>query len=231
VEEPPRLEIVRPVSVRSPQRLGPSHYDFGDVECLPGDGPAAVGGDFAPETIVSAYRAGLFPWPHPGYERLWFSPDPRAIMPLGGLHIARRLSRKLRQGRFRLSLDAAFSGVVAGCARRTEGTWITPAYARAYRQLFELGWAHSIEVWTADGALAGGLYGLRVAGLFGAESMFHSVTDASKVAMVAMMEWAAEEGITLIDIQQLTPHTASMGAVEIPRSEYLRRLREALASD
>jgi leucyl/phenylalanyl-tRNA--protein transferase len=223
-----QLEIAR-TNPRPLQSLGPSRYEFGDAEKLPGDGPAAAGGDFSPATIVAAYSAGLFPWPHPGYELLWFSPDPRAIILAGGLHVSRRLSRTLRQGRFHLTLDGAFSDVLAGCARRVEGTWITPAYAPGYRQLFELGWAHSIEVWTADGALAGGLYGLRVGGMFGAESMFHRMTDASKVAMVAMMQWAEEEGISLIDIQQLTPHTAGMGAIEIPRSDYLRRLRQALA--
>ena len=159
---------------------------------------------------------------------LWFSPDPRAIIPIGRLHVSRRLARTLRGGSFRVTLDAAFSDVVAGCADRAEGTWITPGYVQGYRALHALGWAHSFEVWTSDGALAGGLYGLRVDRLFGAESMFHRVTDASKIAMVAMMQWAADEGIELVDIQQLTPHTASMGAIEIPRTEYLQRLRQAV---
>jgi leucyl/phenylalanyl-tRNA--protein transferase len=222
------LKILRPVSERSLQPPAPSRYDFGDAERLPGDGPAALGGDFEPATILAAYRAGLFPWPHPGIERLWFSPDPRAIIPVGGLHVSRRLARTLRGDSFRVTLDAAFGEVVAGCADRAEGTWITPAYVQGYQALHALGWAHSFEVWTPDGALAGGLYGLRVGQLFGAESMFHRVRDASKIAMVAMMQWAAGEGIELVDIQQLTPHTASIGAIEIPRREYLRRLRRAV---
>ena len=222
-----RLEI-EAEPPRAPQPVGPLRYDFGDVDSLPGDRPAAAGADFAPSTIVGAYRIGLFPWPHPGIERLWFSPDPRAIIPVGGLHVSRRLARRLRQAGFRVSRDMAFEAVVAGCADRVEGTWISPNYRRGYIALHELSWAHSFEVRTLDGALAGGLYGLRVGRMFGAESMFHRVTDASKVAMVAMMQWAADEGIELIDIQQLTPHTASMGAVEVPRREYLRRLRRAV---
>jgi leucyl/phenylalanyl-tRNA--protein transferase len=184
-----------------------------------------MGADFEPATIVSAYRAGYFPWPQPEAEHLWFSPDPRAIIPLGGLHISRRLARTIASGRFRATIDAAFERVILACTDRAEGTWITEGIIDGYIRLHELGWAHSFETWTADGRLAGGLYGLRVGGLFGAESMFHHVTDASKVAMAAMMSWAEATGIRLVDVQVLTEHTARMGAVEISREEYLARLR------
>jgi len=192
------------------------------------EGIVGWGGDFAPGTIVKAYRHGIFPWPHPQQEFLWFSPHPRAILPLSGLHVSRRLARTIRQGRFRVSLDAAFAQVLAACAVREEGTWITPAYRRAYALLHQLGWAHSFEVWTVDGALAGGLYGLNVGGLFGAESMFHTVTDASKVAMVAMVQHCRTAGVSLIDVQVLTPHLERMGAIEIPRDDYLARLRDVV---
>lgn len=210
-----------------PAQLRPCRYDF----AVPPEGTSMVGagGDFEPETIVGAYRAGAFPWPHDGVDHLWFSPTPRAILPLDGLHISRRLRRTLRSARFRVTIDAAFSQVILRCAVREEGTWITPAIITAYCRLHELGWAHSFEVWTGDGTLAGGLYGVAVGAMFGAESMFHSVTDASKVAMVALMEHAALIGLELVDVQVLTEHTQRMGAIEISRAEYLRRLNVALS--
>jgi len=213
---------------RRPRPLPPSDYGFPDARVVPGDGPAAMGADFAPATIVAAYRAGYFPWPQPEAEYLWYSPDPRAIIPVGGLHISRRLARTIRSGRFRATIDAAFERVILACADRPEGTWITNTIVEGYLELHELGWAHSFETWTADGALAGGLYGLRVGGLFGAESMVHHVTDASKVAMAAMMHWAEATHVGLIDVQVLTPHTARMGAQEIARAEYLADLRHVV---
>jgi len=206
--------------------LSPSRYAFHAPR--KGDGLVGFGGDFAPETIAGAYREGAFPWPHDDVDELWYSPDPRAVIPVAGLHISRRLRRTIRCGRFRVSLDRAFEHVIAGCAGREEGTWITPAIIFAYSELHDRGWAHSFEVWTADDELVGGLYGLGVGAMFGAESMFHRVSDASKVAMVALVEHAARIGVELIDVQVLTEHTARMGAVEVPRAEYLRRLEEAL---
>ncbi|GBD22391.1 Leucyl/phenylalanyl-tRNA--protein transferase [bacterium HR29] len=188
-----------------------------------------AGGDFAPATILAAYRCGFFPWPHDDQEYLWFSPDPRAILPLERFSVTRRLARRMRQGRFRVTIDGAFAAVVEGCADRPGGTWITPRLARAYCRLHELGWAHSIEVWSLDGALIGGLYGVAIGGLFGAESMFHRATDASKIALAALVQWCEARGMTLVDVQLLTPHLASLGAIEVPRQEYLRLLREALA--
>jgi leucyl/phenylalanyl-tRNA--protein transferase len=210
---------------REPEPLPPSRYRFPPPGSV--DDAAMIGADFAPATIVEAYRSGYFPWPHREIEFLWFSPDPRAILPPGGLHVSRRFARVLRRPPFTISIDRAFDRVLEACADRPEGTWITPAYMAGYRALHRLGWAHSFETWAPSGELAGGLYGLRVGRLFGAESMFHRVSDASKVAMAAMMQWAGESGIVLIDIQVLTPHTERMGGVEIAREEYLGRLGRA----
>lgn len=222
---PPRIQIAIN-STGPPRPLRPPPFAFPDPCHADAEGPVAWGGDFAPGTIIEAYRCGIFPWPHPQEERLWFSPDPRAVIPLNGLHISRRLARTLAQQRFRVTLNAAFERVLHGCAGREGGTWITPAYQRAYLRLHELGRAHSFETWTAEGALAGGLYGVHLGGLFGAESMFHSARDASKVAMAAMVQHCGEVGVSLIDVQLLTPHLERMGAVEIPREDYLRRLYE-----
>jgi len=224
-----RLIQVQVVGTSEPRPLPPCRYRFPDPLQCDEVGLVATGGDFEPETIIEAYRHAIFPWPHPDGERLWFSPDPRAIIPVGGLHVSRRLARTLQSARFRVTMNAAFDRVIRACADREEGTWITPAIVESYGRLHELGWAHSFEVWTGDGALGGGLYGVQVGALFGAESMFHIVTDASKVAMVAMMEQAEQTGIQLIDVQVANPHTTSMGAVEIPRAEYVSRLREAIA--
>lgn len=215
-----------------PQPLAPPRFGFPDARLADRQGLVGYGADFAPETVISAYVRGIFPWPHPDAEELWFSPDPRAIIPIGGLQVSRRLGRTIHSGRFRVSLDRAFEAVMRGCAERgDEGTWITERLIRGYVELHRLGWAHSFEVWTQEGELAGGLYGVAVGSMYGAESMFHRVTDASKVAMVAMMEHAERIGLTLIDVQVLTEHTERMGAVEISRDEYLRRLWDALGRD
>ena len=205
-------------------------WRFPDPRRLDDHGLIGAGADFAPATVVAAYHAGIFPWPHPENERLWFSPNPRAILPLDGLHISRRLARTIRTARFRVTVDAAFGEVMRNCAaRRVEGTWITPSLIGGYLALHELGWAHSVEVWAADGSLAGGLYGVGVGAMFGAESMFHIQDDASKVAMVALVQHARALGIELIDIQVLTEHTERMGGVEILRDEYLWRLGKAMS--
>jgi leucyl/phenylalanyl-tRNA---protein transferase len=225
------LPGVIPIEIHSkgpPVALGPCPYEFPDPRGFPSDGLIAAGGDFAPGTIIAAYRKGIFPWPHEVQDLLWFSPDPRAILPAANLHVSRRLARTIRQGRFRVTLDAAFPEVIAGCAVREEGTWITPALKRAYIRLNALGWAHSFEVWGPEGELAGGLYGIAVGGLFGAESMFYRVSDASKVAVVAMVQHCRDVGTSLIDLQVLTPHTASLGAIEIPRDDYLELLAGVL---
>jgi leucyl/phenylalanyl-tRNA--protein transferase len=214
--------------VRQPRPVEPSRFRFPDPRQAPRDGFVAHGGDLAPGTVLEAYANGIFPWPHQDVDELWFSPDPRAVIPIAGLHVARRLARRLRQGRLALSIDRAFEEVVSACAARPEGTWITPGYRRAYAALHESGWAHSFEVWSG-GDLAGGLYGIAVGGLFGAESMFHRARDASKVAMAAMWQHMAERIFAVIDVQLLTPHLARMGAIEIPREEYLRMVERAVA--
>lgn len=157
----------------------------------------------------------------------WWSPDPRAILPLDGLRVSRSLRRSL--ARFEVRVDTAFDLVVEACAdpdRR--GRWITPAIAEAYGELHRLGWAHSVETWAPDGRLVGGLYGVAVGGLFAGESMFHHETDASKVALVALVRRLRAGGATLLDVQWSTPHLASLGVVEIPRRDYLGRLAVAV---
>jgi leucyl/phenylalanyl-tRNA--protein transferase len=191
------------------------------------------GGKLTPEWLLDAYRHGIFPWPmgDPEAPIPWWSPDPRAIIPLEEFHVPRRLARTCRGGRFRITLDGDFAAVIHGCAdaggRRGE-TWLTRPMIEAYIRLFELGHAHSVEAW-CEGRLAGGVYGVAIAGLFAAESMFYQLRDASKVALVHLVAHLQKRGYSLLDIQQLTPHTAQFGAREIPRRQYLSRLALALA--
>ena len=191
------------------------------------DGLVCVGGRLSPVWLLDAYRHGIFPWPVWDDEPMaWWSLDPRAIIELDGLHIARRLQRTLRSGRFEVTCDRDFTGVIRGCATasgRVGQTWLTPAMIAAYCEMHRLGHAHSIEVWR-DSELAGGTYGMAVGGLFAAESMFHRVTDASKVAVAHLVAHLRARGYQLLDVQQWTPHTGRLGAIEIPRGEYLRRL-------
>jgi leucyl/phenylalanyl-tRNA--protein transferase len=217
---------VAPTAPPAPQP--PCRYRFPDPAAADAEGLVAHGGDLAPSTLLAAYRMGIFPWPYDAEELLWWSPDPRAILPLDGLHVSRRLARTLRRDRFRITLNVDFAAVIDGCAAREE-TWITPGLRAAYVRLHELGWSHSVEVWAPDGTLAGGLYGVAIGGLFSAESMFHGVRDASKVALVALVQYARRVGTTLLDIQVPSPHLTSLGAETIPRREYLARLPAALA--
>jgi len=191
-------------------------------------GLVAGGGDLEPGTILAAYRAGIFPWPDATGTLYWWSPDPRAILPLDGMNVSRSLRRTQRRGRLRVTVDTAFADVIAACADRPGGTWITPAILAAYTHLHALGWARSIEVWDGD-RLAGGLYGVAVGGLFAAESMFHRARDASKLALAALVERLRAHGFVLLDVQLRTPHLASLGVVEVARDDYLGRLAVALA--
>jgi len=191
----------------------------------------ALGADLAPGTLLSAYRSGLFPMPvDPGRRRskiAWYSPDPRGILPLDGLRVSTSLRKSCR--RFEVTMDTSFVDVMRACADPgREGHWITEQFIDAYDALFVLGWAHSVEVWR-DGELVGGLYGLGIDGLFAGESMFHHATDASKVALVSLVEWLNDTGVELLDVQWATPHLQSLGVVEVSRSEYLRRLRRVVA--
>ena len=196
-------------------------------------GLVAVGADLEPGTLLAAYRHGLFPMPKRfGRTVGWWSPDPRGVIPLDGLRVGRSLRKAC--GRFEVRVDTAFEDVIDGCAdpRRPYG-WIDRQIRDAYRTLHRLGWVHSVEAWTPDGRLAGGLYGVAIGGLFAGESMFHRETDASKVALVALVEMlrdgsAAAAGTALLDVQWTTDHLQTLGAVDVPREEYLRRLAVAV---
>lgn len=191
-------------------------------------GLVAVGGDLRPERLLLAYRSGLFPWTVDPVS--WWSPDPRGIFELGGLHLSRSLRRTLRQGRFEITRDLAFRDVMIACAVAPRpGGWITPEFVAAYTTLHALGHAHSVECWQ-QGELVGGVYGVALGGLFAGESMFHRASDASKVAVVHLHDHLVTQGFRLFDIQMVTEATAALGAVPIPRQEYLARLAQALAA-
>ena len=213
--------------------LPPSQF-FPPAAAATEDGLVGVGGCLSPEWLLDAYSHGIFPWPIGDEDdpMLWWSLDPRAIFELDSFHVSRRLWRTCRGGRFTLSSDRDFVGVIRGCAAgrsRQGGTWITPAMIEAYTEMHKLGHAHSVEAWR-DGRLVGGIYGIAMGGLFAAESMFFRHRDASKVALVGLVDHLRARGYRLFDIQQLTPHSERFGAVEITRDEYLRRLAEALAA-
>ncbi len=184
-----------------------------------------------PEGIELAYRHGIFPMADErSGEVLWFRPDPRAVIPLDGFHVSRSLARTLRRGRFEVRVDTAFATVMRSCADRPEGSWISERFVEVYGALHRAGKAHSVEAWR-DRRLVGGVYGLALGGAFMAESMFHRETDASKVALAALVGRLSERGFTVLDVQYMTPHLESLGAVEITRREYERRLERALALD
>jgi leucyl/phenylalanyl-tRNA---protein transferase len=213
----------------------PTPWEFPDladrkVEAGFADDLVAIGADLEPGTLLAAYRSGVFPMPG---ERLgaptWWSPVERGVLPLDGMKVSRSLARSVR--RMEIRVDTCFDEVVRSCADPArDGGWIDEDVATAYGTLHRLGWAHSVESW-ADGELVGGLYGVAVGGLFAGESMFHRRPDASKVALVGLLELLTDEhaGKRLLDVQWQTPHLASLGVVAIHRDEYLHRLAEALA--
>lgn len=181
-----------------------------------------------PALLVHAYRQGIFPMAMEDGEIGWFSPDPRGILPLDAVHVSSRLARVIRSGRFEVVIDRDFEAVMRGCAAdREDGTWISGEIIASYVALHQAGMAHSVETWR-EGRLAGGLYGVHLGGAFFGESMFHVETDASKVALAALVARMRGRGFSLLDIQWVTPHLAQFGAVEIPRHEYLARLARAL---
>ena len=209
----------------------PSAWRFGDPrDDDPDEDLVGIGADLAPGTLLAAYRRGIFPMPDGGVRppMCWFSPVRRGVVPLDGLVVSRSLRRSVRS--YEVRVDTAFEEVVAACAdpRRPQG-WITGDIAEAYAELHRLGWAHSVETWL-DGRLVGGLYGVAVGGLFAGESMFHHERDASKVALVGLVSLMsdAHQERRLLDVQWLTPHLATLGAVEIPRNDYLDLLEVAL---
>ena len=227
-------------SIDNFKNMSPDWFDsmsrfFIDAEQADENGIVHIGGKLTPDWLLDAYTHGIFPWPltHPSRREksllAWFSPDPRCIFEFEQFHVSRRLKRTCKSGRFRITLDTDFSGVIRGCAEQheSEGIWITPEMVKAYTLLYHLGYAHSVEV-RHDNELAGGVYGVAIGGLFAAESMFFRRRDASKVALVALLHHLEDRDYQLVDIQVKTEHTARFGAVEIPRSEYLHRLKRAL---
>ncbi len=212
-----------------PTEPPPSRWAFGDPTSYdPDDDLVGVGADLEPGTLLEAYRRGLFPMPVGGRRSpmAWWSPVSRGVLRLDSLVISRSLRRSRR--RFEIRIDTRFAEVVEECADpRRPGAWIDGRIKAAYRRLHDLGWAHSVEAWQ-DGQLAGGLYGVAIGGLFAGESMFHRVTDASKVALVGLVEALSDDhaDARLIDVQWVTPHLAGLGVEAMPRPNYLRRLPE-----
>jgi leucyl/phenylalanyl-tRNA---protein transferase len=260
---------VRPQSLPADIGLPPAKF-FPPPTATTPEGLLCVGGRLSPEWLLDAYSHGIFPWPMWDDDPVaWWSPDPRAVIELDGLHIARRLQRTMNRGRFHVTFDRDFEGVIRSCATvgdRPNNTWLTPSMIAAYCRMHELGHAHSVEVWMnpvlalgdvpgegtrprhphpsplpkgegtvgsslpeGERILVGGTYGVSIGGLFAAESMFHHVRDASKVAVALLVAHLKKRGYLLLDIQQWTPHTGRMGAIEISRLEYLRRLAAAIA--
>jgi leucyl/phenylalanyl-tRNA---protein transferase len=216
-------------STEPPIEPPPSRWLLPAPEQADEHGIAGIGADLAPGTLLEAYRHGLFPMRLGGRRGplAWWSPDPRGVIPLEGFHVSRSLRRRL--GRFTVTVDHGFEAVMRMCAdRRRPHGWIDSSFIAAYHRLHRIGWAHSIETWL-DGELVGGLYGVRIERFFAGESMFHRVTDASKVALWATVELLRIDGATLFDVQWTTPHLATLGAIELPRREYLALLRDAVA--
>lgn len=220
---PPEPSTFQPKFFPAPELAGP-------------DGLIGIGGKLDTDWLLDAYRHGIFPWPDNDEDPLlWWSPDPRAVIEFQDFHVSSRLRRRIRSGRFHVTCNQDFAGVIRQCATapdRKGGTWITPQMLDAYTRLHKQGHAHSVEVWLGeqpDKRLVGGVYGVAVGGAFAAESMFHLETDASKVALYYLLQHLKARGYQLLDIQQWTQHTGSLGATEIPRSVYLPRLQHAVS--
>jgi len=208
----------------------PTTWAFPPPERWPADDDLiAIGADLGPGTLLAAYRNGLFPMPFEGAGAPgWWSPLTRGVLPLDGLRMTRSLRKSAR--RFEIRVDSACADVIAGCADpRRLGGWIDDDIRAAYQRLHELGWVHSVEAWR-DGQLAGGLYGVAIGGLFAGESMFHRERDASKVALLGLVDLLSDEyaGQRLVDTQWVTEHLAGLGVVEVSRADYLKRLEAAL---
>ncbi len=207
---------------------------FPAVEFAEDCGLLAVGGDLAPERLLLAYSLGIFPWYNPGEPILWWSPDPRCVIFPSKLHISRSLQRFMSKGRYRISFNADFAGVIGWCRRLRaggdgSGTWITAEMEQAYTHLHQLGFAHSVECWDGD-TLVGGLYGICLGRCFFGESMFSRSSNASKVVLVHLLKSLEKKGFEFLDCQQTSDHLLSMGAEEIPRQEFLQYLQQAQES-
>jgi leucyl/phenylalanyl-tRNA--protein transferase len=202
---------------------------FPDPSLADAEGLVAIGSDLGTERLLAAYRKGIFPWTINPIT--WWSPDPRAIFELDGFHVSQSLARVIRKGGFEVTMDQSFRAVMEGCAPPApgrSGAWITEEFIEAYTRLHRLGHAHSVEC-RLKSELVGGIYGVTIGGLFAGESMFHRVNDASKVALYHLVGHLRERGFALFDIQMVTPATKPLGAIEIPRHEYLQRLSAAVA--
>mgnify|MGYP002376197460 CR=1 FL=1 len=195
------------------------------------NGLLAIGGDLSAERLLSAYQEGIFPWFSEGEPILWWSPDPRMVLFPNELKISRSLAKRLKRQDYEIRFNSSFSEVITACSATPregqDGTWITHDIMRGYTELHRLGYAHSAETWM-NGALVGGLYGIRIGRMFYGESMFHHVADASKLAFVHMVQHLQTLGCGMIDCQMKTQHLASLGAREIPRAEFSQRLRELI---
>ncbi len=203
---------------------------FPDVKKATPEGLVAVGGNLSPKRLLSAYRQGIFPWYSENQPILWWSLDPRGIIPLDDFHVGATLIKVLKRKIFEIKINTAFEDVMRACAVRSDGSesgWITEEMISAYTELHRLGNAHSIESWR-NGKLVGGVYGIAIGGLFAAESMFYLESNASKIALTALVERVKETGFTLFDCQMVTNVTKRMGAIEISREEYLKQLNKAL---
>jgi leucyl/phenylalanyl-tRNA--protein transferase len=204
---------------------------FPDPRLADGDGLLAVGGDLSEDRLLLAYRHGIFPWYDERTPPFWWSPDPRAVLPLDDLHVSRRLLQTIRRGGYELSWNREFRRVMTECQLGREGgSWIFVDMLDAYTRLHEHGHAHSIEAWR-DGELVGGVYGVQIGALFAAESMFHRARDMSKIALVALARSLHAAGIEVFDVQYRTGHLAGFGAIEWPRDTYLERVASAVERD
>ncbi len=191
------------------------------------NGLLAIGGDLSVPRLLNAYRNGIFPWFNPGEPILWWSPDPRAVLIPRRVHLSRSLRKLIRKQPFRISLDQDFSGVILGCAaprRDTRDTWLVDAMIAAYQELHRAGWAHSVEVWQGE-TLVGGLYGVALGRMFFGESMFSRASNASKLALVALCQVLDAWGYGLIDCQVASEHLSRMGAMQMPRPQFLQVLK------
>ncbi len=209
-----------------------SQWDFPPAETADEQGVVGIGADLEPGTVLRAYRSGMFPMPvFTGGPMGWWSPDPRGTIPLDGLRVTRSLRQSAK--RYEVRVDTAFESVIDACRDPSrEGAWITPEIKEAYGRLHAIGWVHSVECWSLEtGELSGGLYGVSIGGFFAGESMFHRGRDASKVALVHLVELLASSSGQLLDVQWTTPHLRSMGAVDMSRYEYLDRLASATLVD
>lgn len=223
--EPPESRWAFPSEPPEQTRRSARHGDRGPAGT---EEVVGVGADLEPGTLLRAYRTGVFPMPAGRGTLAWWAPDPRGILPLDNLRVSRSLRRSCR--RYTVTLDVDFEAVIDACSDlRRRGAWIDEPIRSAYLRLHELGWAHSVEAWDAEGVLAGGLYGVAIGGLFAGESMFHHQTDASKVALVGLVDLLVEAGCCLLDVQWATDHLKSLGVVEVPRRVYLEKLKDAIS--